>query len=137
MPSRADKLLPTTTVRTTFALQSRHLFLYTTRYAPRLQSLDLADQLNQFSHPEQRASRRHGLKPINPARIGPTRELEVGSDVRKLSCRRRRVTAPPSNHKPSSLRQRNCGRGCDRRFGRMAMASVRRRVRGWLTDVIG
>src|SRR5215472_6303139 len=73
MPSRADKLLPPTTVRTTFALQSRHLFLYTTRHAPRLQSLDLADQLNQFSHPEQRASRRHGLKPINPARIGPTR----------------------------------------------------------------
>jgi hypothetical protein len=58
---------------TTFALQSRHLFLYTSRYALHLQTRDLAGQLEQLRHPEQRASCPDCYKLINPACIGPTR----------------------------------------------------------------
>jgi hypothetical protein len=62
---------------TTFALQSRRLFLYTSRYALHLQALDLAGQLEQLRHPEQRTPRPHCYKLINPAGIGPTRWQRV------------------------------------------------------------
>jgi hypothetical protein len=73
MPNHSSPSLRLVAILTTFSLRSRRLFLYTSRYALQLQPLDLEGQFDQLRHPEQRASRRHCHKPINPARIGPTR----------------------------------------------------------------
>ena len=62
---------------TTFTLHSRRLFLYTSHRLLQLQTFDLAGQLEQLRHPEQRTPRPHYYKPINPAGIGPTRWQRV------------------------------------------------------------
>jgi hypothetical protein len=69
---------------TTFTYKSRHLFLYTSRYALQLQTLDPAGQLEQLRHPEQRASRRWRHKPVNP----PASVQLVGSVCRRPSLSR-------------------------------------------------